>query len=107
MTKQLIDVADLLDYIEALAEGTSAGIYKFDPRKKLCRKEMKAFQAQTSFIQVAIWKGLILANSQPELAASLVEQMNQEGEERLADKLLEEMLFKYKAFLYQRAKGIS
>ena len=77
-----------------------------DPRKKLGRKEEKELRATAAIVSTAIAKGLILAKHQPELADALVEQMNR-GRPGYADKLLSDMLFYYKAFVYRvyREKG--
>ena len=71
-----------------------------DLEKKLGEEEEKQLQAIASMASLAIVKGLILANNQPELAAAAVEQMNQERA-GYTDELLKEMLSYYLAFLRQ------
>ncbi len=103
MSEQVrIESNSILDFVRELGEYASAGIYKLDPRKKLGAREVKQLQSMADIVSLAITRGIILTNYQPELAAALVEQMNQERA-GFADEQLKEMLFVYKAFLYQKA----
>ena len=79
-----------------------------DPIKipEVVARKAREIQVIGDLVSLAIMKGFILTNYQPELAAALVEQMNQERA-GFADELLEEMLFVYHGFLYQKARGIS
>ena len=90
----------ILDFIEGFGEYTSTEICHLDPEKPLIEEEAKQLQAISNMASLAIVKGLILANNQPELAAAVVEQMNQERA-GYADELLNEMLLYYHAFLNQ------
>jgi hypothetical protein len=84
----------ILDFIEGFGEYTSKKTCNLDPEKPLGEGEARQLQAIANMTSLAIAKGLILANSQPELAAAVVEQMNQERA-GYTDELLNEMLLYY------------
>ena len=99
--KVTIEPQYILDFVGMLGEYTSVKLCNLDPEKKLGEEEDKQLQAIANVTSLAIAKGLILANNQPELAAALVKQMNQERA-GYTDELLEEMLSCYLTFLHQR-----
>jgi hypothetical protein len=100
--KVRIEYKLILDFVRELGAYASVGIYKLEPRKKVGAREAKQLQTMADIVSLAIIRGFILTNYQPELVDALVEQMNQERA-GYADELLKEMLFFYQAFLYQKA----
>ncbi len=105
MSEQVrIESNSILDFVRELGEYASAGIYKLDPRKKLGARDVKQLQSMADIVSLAITRGIILTNYQPELAAALVEQMNRERA-GFADEQLKEMFFVYHSFLYQKARA--
>jgi hypothetical protein len=103
MSKELrVESKLILDFVRELGAYTSVDIYKIDPRKKVGAREAKQLQTMADIVSLAIMRGFILTNYQPELTAALVEQMNQE-KASFADEQLKEMLFVYHGFLYQKA----
>ena len=104
--KQRIEPKYILDFVIDLGRLASVDIYKLDPGKKVGESEAKQLQTTADIIGIAIAKGLILANHQPELAAALVQKVNQDTP-GFADEQLKEMLSRYQSLVYEKARGIS
>lgn len=109
--KVTIEPALILEFVRDLGAYAAVdilGIPKLDPINipKVVGRKARDIQVIGDIVSLAITRGLILTNYQRELAAALVEQINQERA-GFADEQLREMLFVYHSFLYQKARGIS
>ena len=102
--KETIEPQYILDFVGELG-GWAYDEYSVqagkEPTKKLGGKDKKELRMIANIASNSMAKGLILAKHQPELAGALVGQMNEERP-AYADKLLKDMLFYYKTFLYQK-----
>lgn len=112
--KVAIEPQYILEFVGDLGLGAYAA-YSFhadieagkDPMKKLGNikklkgKEREELRMMSTSVSTGIAQGLILAKQQPKLVTAFVEQMNLERP-GYADKLLEDILWKYQHFLYQK-----